>query len=191
MTARSPIALLKPPVSAELTRRTDTGGAQPGIALSDGSVLPSPMPWNVSYKGRMVDGGYQPENYQWGSVLTEKVNGKRVGRDPMKIDPEVLTATGHGPRRTSAIVAAIDMPVDDDIKEYRDIRRHCLECSSGNEAEVRRCPIYDCAAWAYRMGKNPHNPRRGKIPFPASGAGRPGVCASAPAMNDNHRGPRK
>ena len=125
------------------------------------------MPRNVSYKGRMVEGKYQPENHEWGPLLTEEINGKYVGLDPMKIDVEVLTAAGHGRRRTSSGVAAIDMPVDDDIKAYRDIRGHCLQCSSNNQAEVRNCPIYDCAAWIYRMGKNPHNPRRGKNPFPA------------------------
>jgi hypothetical protein len=123
------------------------------------------MPRDVSYKGLIVNGGYQPENVQWGAVLTEAKGDKRIGRDPMTIPPEVLAKAGHGRRRTSAIVAAIAMPVADDIKEYRDIRRHCLGCSSGNKAEVRHCPIYDCAAWPYRTGKNPHSPRRGKQPF--------------------------
>lgn len=159
MSAKSSVARLQPPVSADSICQIDKDDL--------GVNLPSPMPKDVSYKGRMVDGGYHPENYQWADVLTEKVNGKRVGRDPLTINPEILTASGHGPRRTSAVVAAIDMPVADDIREYGDIRRHCLECSSDNKAEVRRCPIYDCAAWAYRMGKNPHNPRRGKNPFPA------------------------
>ena len=40
----------------------------------------------------------------------------------------------------------------------------CVPCSGGNLAEVRRCAIYDCPAWAFRVGHNPHNPRRGVKP---------------------------
>jgi hypothetical protein len=31
--------------------------------------------------------------------------------------------------------------------------------------EVRRCAIIDCPLWPYRMGKNPHNPKRGANPL--------------------------
>ena len=40
----------------------------------------------------------------------------------------------------------------------------CAPCSDDNLAEVRRCATYDCPAWAFRMGRNPHNPRRGVKP---------------------------
>jgi hypothetical protein len=165
MTGRSLFALLQGPVSADLDRAGEVAGPHLPPAGSAAAILPTPMARDVSYKGRMVNGGYQPENARWGAVLTETVGDKRIGRDPMTIPPDVLTKAGHGPRRTSAIVAAIDMPVADDIKEYRDIRRHCMDCSSGNAAEARRCAVYDCAAWPYRTGKNPHNPRRGRNPF--------------------------
>jgi hypothetical protein len=165
MSARKPIPRSQPPVSADSDRAKEVSGTDAPPAGFAAAILPTPMVREVSHKGRMVNGGYQPENARWGAVLTETVGDKRIGRDPMTIPPDVLTKAGHGPRRTSAVVAAIDMPVADDIKKYRDIREHCLDCSSGNKAEVRRCAIYDCAAWPYRTGKSPHNPRRGKNPF--------------------------
>jgi len=36
------------------------------------------------------------------------------------------------------------------------IRAKCLECSCGNNAEVRECVIPDCPLYPYRMGKNPY-----------------------------------
>ena len=36
------------------------------------------------------------------------------------------------------------------------IRAKCLECSCGNNAEVRECVIPDCPLYPYRMGKNPN-----------------------------------
>jgi hypothetical protein len=34
-----------------------------------------------------------------------------------------------------------------------------------NAAETRRCTTIHCPFWPYRMGTNPHNPRRGVNPF--------------------------
>ena len=31
------------------------------------------------------------------------------------------------------------------------IRQKCMECSMWNTAEVRRCPVEDCALWPYRV----------------------------------------
>ena len=36
------------------------------------------------------------------------------------------------------------------------IRAKCLECSCGNNAEVRECVIPNCPLYPYRMGKNPY-----------------------------------
>ena len=36
------------------------------------------------------------------------------------------------------------------------IRAKCLECSCGNNAEVRECVIPSCPLYPYRMGKNPY-----------------------------------
>lgn len=35
------------------------------------------------------------------------------------------------------------------------IRLKCMECSCGQTAEVRYCPIKDCPLWVYRDGHNP------------------------------------
>ncbi|MCX5705462.1 MAG: hypothetical protein NTZ92_05360 [Candidatus Omnitrophica bacterium] len=36
------------------------------------------------------------------------------------------------------------------------IRAKCLDCSSGQPSEVRRCDINDCPLLPYRFGKNPN-----------------------------------
>ena len=33
------------------------------------------------------------------------------------------------------------------------IRAHCLECSGGSRAEVRRCKVDGCALWPYRRSE--------------------------------------
>jgi hypothetical protein len=105
---------------------------------------PRAVPRPVSLKGRMTASGYEPENYEWLDVLTTVKNGCRVARDPLTIQPEVLTAAGHGPRRTRSIVAALgDEPVDESIIRHKDLRKHCLSCAE-SKAEVRRCAIIDC-----------------------------------------------
>jgi hypothetical protein len=155
-------------VSGELPDDISSHG--PSLTELDfcGLKCPRPMEKKVSSNGRMANGGYQPENSDWDPFLTELVDGHRAGLNPMEIDPEILKKAGHGPRRTRAIAAAVPMPVyeDDNIHKHSDIRQLCRECSSCNLAEIRGCSHIDCAAWPYRMGKNPHNPRRGKNPFP-------------------------
>jgi hypothetical protein len=103
-------------------------------------------------------------------------NGKRgkqcEGLDPRKINPELLTAAGHGPKRTSTLVAAFKKVMGGEnfaiefarIKRHKHIRAYCKTCVE-NEAEVRRCTTFWCPFWPYRMGSNPHNPKRGTNPF--------------------------
>ncbi len=109
----------------------------------------------VSGKGKMVSGRYQPENHEYYEDL--------IGQHPMDLELFLLTAAGH-PRRSSR--DAIKAMGDEGPEKlaFKAIRQYCLTCAE-NEAEVRRCPIIDCAGWIYRMGRNPHNPRRGKNPF--------------------------
>jgi hypothetical protein len=121
--------------------------------------------------------GYVPENAAWFDLLTKpddetgrvRSDGRlrRIGRDPMSIPVDILTASGHPPRRTSSVVAALRKALEldlSDMREYRDLRRYCLDCAE-NSAEVRRCAIINCPFWPYRMGRNPHNPKRGTNPF--------------------------
>lgn len=39
------------------------------------------------------------------------------------------------------------------LTPMRAIREKCLDCCAGNSAEVRRCEIYGCTLWPYRMGR--------------------------------------
>jgi hypothetical protein len=144
----------------------------PTPADEDGaSSCPAPRPLErpVSLKGRMTEDGKLPENWEWWDELTtpsRKGGRRRYGRNPMSIPPEVLTAAGHPPRRTRAILSALgDEPIIHEIRGYKDLRQHCLACSSGSKAAVRCCAIIDCPLWPYRMGRNPHNKRRGRNPF--------------------------
>lgn len=62
--------------------------------------------------------------------------GEFVGKDPRKIPRAVLRTLGTS-----------ETPV-------KAIRGKCLDCSAGNDAEIRKCPSYRCALWPYRMGVN-------------------------------------
>ena len=39
------------------------------------------------------------------------------------------------------------------ISRSKAIRLKCLDCTCGQQAEVRRCPATNCPLWRYRMGK--------------------------------------
>ena len=137
----------------------------------------------VSGKGRMTPDGWQPENHDALDALTETANGQRVGKDPMTIPCEVLTASGH-PRQYATSVASRlgdDKPWVKNTKlRLTGVRSAvCAHCAE-TMAEVRRCPIINCAAWPYRMGRNPHNPRRGINPFKKEGA----LAAPKTSMSD-------
>lgn len=73
--------------------------------------------------------------------------GHLVGRDPRQIPREVLSryypaeAGGAGNGRV--------------------VRAKCLDCSCGQESEVRKCTALACALWPYRMGTNPFTNRKG------------------------------
>lgn len=38
------------------------------------------------------------------------------------------------------------------VSRSKAIRLKCIDCSGGNMAEVRKCPITICPLWRYRMG---------------------------------------
>ena len=103
--------------------------------------------------GNMTQSGYRPENADYIEKLTKVINGRRIGRDPFTISLDTLAAAGHGPRRTSQIVAAFgDVPLVDGIRRHKDLRRQCHACAE-NLAEVRRCAVIDCPIWPYRGGR--------------------------------------
>jgi hypothetical protein len=122
----------------------------------------------------VTGGGYRPENHEWRDRLCDRdKDGRLVGKDPMSIPLDVLTASGHPQTQARSVLArlramqGVERGHEEDFP-YRapsrltEIRESiCKPCSQDSMAEVRRCPIYDCPAWAFRMGHNPHNPQRG------------------------------
>lgn len=46
------------------------------------------------------------------------------------------------------------------VTPLKAIRRHCLDCSCWNTAEVRNCTVTECDLYPFRMGHNPN--RKGK-----------------------------
>lgn len=62
------------------------------------------------------------------------------------------------------------------------IRAKCLDCSGGNRAEVRLCPVSDCSLFPFRMGRNPNcRPRMGKTTFPPRAVTKPAGSQGFPA----------
>jgi predicted DNA-binding transcriptional regulator AlpA len=97
--------------STEKSRDRDeevAGGAiLPGTGLptpsdkATGDSEPQPMAQPVRLAGGMTTNGYEPENWEWVTVLIcTDPEGRRVECDPMSIPPEVLAAAGYVPRRT-------------------------------------------------------------------------------------------
>ena len=134
----------------------------------------------VAVRGRMVPGdGYQPENHEHLDVLTEVVNGRREGKDPLKgVTPAQLAAAGHPYSRASEVASryARDGGVEIASGGLRltNLReRVCLDQCQPEHAKagVRRCAVINCPVWPYRLGKNPHNSRRGWNPFAVEKAG--------------------
>ncbi|RLF96486.1 hypothetical protein DRN58_09665 [Thermococci archaeon] len=41
------------------------------------------------------------------------------------------------------------------ITPMKAIRKKCLECSGGQQKEIKFCNIYDCPLYPYRMGSYP------------------------------------
>jgi hypothetical protein len=65
------------------------------------------------------------------------MGGEKVGKLPGFIPLHDLRALGHP-----------ESPI-------KAIRAKCLDCSSGDRSEVRKCVASGCALWPFRMGVNP------------------------------------
>lgn len=50
------------------------------------------------------------------------------------------------------------------ISPLKIIRAKCLDCSCGQQSEVRLCPVKRCPLWPFRMGHNPTTNRKGGKP---------------------------
>jgi len=155
----------------------------------------------VRLQGRMTPKGYEPENKAWKAFLTfpDKRLGTRAdgsprlaGRDPLKLPPETLAKAGHPNRSTRALVRALGNPNNQyagneegdpvealsEIRAYRDIPPYCEGCA-GDARLRRKCAVINCPFWGYRMGRNPHSPKRGIRPTFSSVGSR--TCREAEA----------
>lgn len=61
-----------------------------------------------------------------------------IGKHPKDLTVRELEALGH--TKTPLL---------------RTIRKNCIDCAGGSQAEVRRCALATCLFWPYRMGSNP------------------------------------
>ena len=137
----------------------------------------------VRLQGRMAPNGYEAENAAWKPFLTypDKRLGTRhdgsprlAGHDPMKLPPELLTKAGHPKRSMAQLRLALGNPnrlhtenADgdprlDEVRVYRDVKAYCDGCA-GDAQSRRRCAVTHCPFWLVRMGRSPHNPRRGEL----------------------------
>lgn len=69
-------------------------------------------------------------------------NGKEIGRDPRNMTAEEFLEAG--------IIAQSPL---------RAIRQYCLERCAEKPSEVRKCVMFDCPLWSFRLGTNPHSKR--------------------------------
>lgn len=46
-----------------------------------------------------------------------------------------------------------DFREDKPLMRSKAIRAKCVECCAGSLAEVRRCKLYDCPLWPWRLGR--------------------------------------
>jgi len=149
-------------------------------------VVPDPLPADVGpVAHRCLVGderGHQPENRAWRDVLCERdANGRLIGRAPLAVLVELLTKSGHPKARCRDVIWRLRIMHRVDRGEARGddflglsraelprslgaIRRTiCQACTPGTQKnpDIRDCAIYDCPAWPYRMGHDPHSLRRG------------------------------
>jgi hypothetical protein len=145
----------------------------------------------VSLQGKVTKAGWLPENSRWrDQLLHVDEGGCLAGRNPMDVPVAVLTASGH-PHRTAQQVFSVwgGCLVDRPARGSKGVREHCLVCAETG-AEVRRCRIYNCPCWPYRMGRNPHHELRGKTPAsgPPHRAEQTGVGGAPPGQVWSRRG---
>jgi hypothetical protein len=72
----------------------------------------------------------------------ESDGGELIGRDPRKIPVEEFNRAGLEGHPLSKV-----------------IRAKCLDCCVQQEAEVRKCTLFTCPNWPYRLGSNPFRTR--------------------------------
>ncbi len=79
-------------------------------------------------------------------------NKEYVGRDPRTLSPDVLA------------------PWHKALNPYKVIRARCRDCCAGFDAEIKKCVMWDCVNWPYRMGTNPFRKKQSAEQRAASAA---------------------
>lgn len=119
--------------------------------------------------GVMTLEGLRYENTAWRRALLDQ-DGR--GRDPFTIPLDVLAVVGHPKRSLAQLRRAMATTTrgrpDPDaypahIRTYKAIRAHCYGCAE-TPVEARRCAIFNCPFWPYRLGRNPWSAARGRLP---------------------------
>jgi hypothetical protein len=87
---------------------------------------------------------HRPHKATTAALVEHDPNGWTVGRDPRGVPQADLTAAGHLPQPLLKI-----------------IRSKCLDCCTGDRAEVARCTAVACPLWPYRTGASPFAKPRG------------------------------
>jgi hypothetical protein len=100
-----------------------------------------------------ADGGFQPVTLP-ASIEPNGLRGpdhRSAARGPLAALNSPLSG-GFSKQNTLAVPEHVPSPL-------RAIRAKCIDCSGGNMAEVRRCTVYRCAVYPFRMGRNPNRRR--------------------------------
>ncbi len=85
----------------------------------------------------------------------EADGGHQIGKLPASLSTDMLRALGHP-----------DSPI-------KAIRAKCLECSNGQQSEVRKCVAISCALWPLRMVSNVYHGKAKTGPMAAPASGQP------------------
>ena len=129
--------------------------------------MASPIETHEPHRGHDHANGHTPTNAAHRALLTTGAPGwagiaagdPLIGRDPRAIPVADPIESGHPPRETRSLVAAMgDVPGLGGIRTYRDIGAHCATACAGSRPAALACAIYDCPFWSCRTGRNPHRP---------------------------------
>src|SRR5258707_7606339 len=88
---------------------------------------------------------------------TSAIDGPQSSTRYPYLEPSPILADGGA--QVGKLPGSIPLPDLRDLRHpespIKAIRAKCLDCSGGNEAEVRKCVATGCALWPFRMGVNP------------------------------------
>jgi hypothetical protein len=95
-------------------------------------------------------------------LLPAEIKLRPENHQPRPPTPQgfVTTSSQHAPRHTSSPGASHGRDLAMPLTPVQAIRAKCIDCSGGQRAEVRLCPIAECPLYPFRMGRNPNRKPR-------------------------------